>query len=97
MAFGVGWSPCIGPLLGSILVIAGSQETIRQGMILLGIYSAGLAIPFVIISIFINFVLTFIKKVPPAIKYVNIAAGVLLIVIGIILLSNRLNLIAGSI
>ena len=46
MAFGAGWTPCIGPLLGSILLIAGSQETVRQGIVLLGIYSAGLAIPF---------------------------------------------------
>ncbi|MDH3956991.1 MAG: cytochrome c biogenesis CcdA family protein, partial [Desulfobacteraceae bacterium] len=59
MAFGAGWSPCIGPLLGSILIIAGSQETVWQGVLLLGIYSAGLAIPFIIISIFINFLLVF--------------------------------------
>ncbi|MBU1162494.1 MAG: cytochrome c biogenesis protein CcdA, partial [Proteobacteria bacterium] len=57
MAFGAGWSPCIGPLLGSILIIAGSQETVWQGVILLGFYSAGLAMPFIIISIFINFLL----------------------------------------
>jgi len=97
MAFGAGWSPCIGPLLGSILVIAGSQKTIWHGVLLLGIYSAGLAIPFVVISIFINFVLRFIKSVSKALKYINIAAGVLLIAIGIILLTNRLHLIAGSI
>ncbi|MBW2574029.1 MAG: sulfite exporter TauE/SafE family protein, partial [Deltaproteobacteria bacterium] len=62
MAFGAGWSPCIGPLLGSIIIIAGSQETVWQGIILLAIYSAGLAIPFIIMSVFINFLLIFIKK-----------------------------------
>lgn len=90
MAFGAGWSPCIGPLLGSILIIAGSQETVWQGVILLGIYSAGLAIPFVIISIFINFILFFIKKASKVLKYVNVAAGVVLIVVGLILISNKL-------
>lgn len=90
MAFGAGWSPCIGPLLGSILIIAGSQETVWQGVILLGIYSAGLAIPFIIISIFINFLLIFIKKASKILKYVNMVAGVVLIVVGLILVSNKL-------
>ena len=97
MAFGAGWSPCIGPLLGSILVIAGGKETVREGMVLLGIYSAGLAVPFVIISVFINFVLVFIKKTTWTLKYLNWAAGVLLIVLGLILMTNQLNLIAVSI
>jgi len=95
MAFGAGWSPCIGPLLGSILIIAGSQETVWQGVILLGIYSAGLAIPFIIISIFINFLLTFIKKASKVLKYVNVMAGVVLIVVGLILVSNKLYVFSG--
>ena len=97
MAFGAGWSPCIGPLLGSILVIAGGRETVQEGMVLLGIYSAGLAVPFVIISVFINFLLVFIKKTNWMLKYLNWAAGILLIVLGIILMTNQLNLIAVSI
>jgi cytochrome c-type biogenesis protein len=95
MAFGAGWSPCIGPLLGSILIVAGSQETVWQGVILLGIYSAGLAIPFIIISIFINFLLTFIKKASKVLKYVNVMAGVVLIVVGLILVSNKLYIFSG--
>ena len=95
MAFGAGWSPCIGPLLGSILIIAGSQETVWQGVILLGIYSAGLAIPFIIISIFINFLLTFIQKASKVLKYVNVVAGVVLIVVGLILVSNKLYVFSG--
>jgi len=92
MAFGVGWSPCIGPLLGSILIIAGSQETVRQGILLLGIYSAGLALPFIAISLFINYLLKIIKKATRILKYVNTAAGVLLILVGLILLTNKLYL-----
>ena len=95
MAFGAGWSPCIGPLLGSILIIAGNQETVWQGVILLGIYSSGLAIPFIIISIFINFLLTFIKKASKVLKYVNVVAGVVLIVVGLILVSNKLYVFSG--
>jgi cytochrome c-type biogenesis protein len=92
MAFGAGWSPCIGPLLGSILIVAGSQETVSQGMVLLAIYSAGLAIPFIIISVFINFILVFMNRATRALKYVNAAAGVLLILVGLILVTNKLYL-----
>lgn len=90
MAFGAGWSPCIGPLLGSILIIAGSQETVRTGVLLLVVYSAGLAVPFILISIFINFLLVFIKKAIRIIRYVNAVAGVLLIIIGLLLLTDNL-------
>ena len=96
MAFGVGWSPCIGPLLGSILVIAGSQETVRQGILLLGLYSAGLALPFIIISVCIQSLLRFIKKATRVLKYVNASAGILLILMGLLLLTDRLYLLAVS-
>jgi cytochrome c-type biogenesis protein len=92
MAFGAGWSPCIGPLLGSILIVAGSQETVAQGMVLLGVYSAGLALPFVIISVFINFLLVFMKRASKVLKYVNVVAGILLILVGLVLVTNKLYL-----
>jgi cytochrome c-type biogenesis protein len=90
MAFGAGWSPCIGPLLGSILIFAGSRETVSEGVLLLGVYSAGLAIPFVVISFFVNYIITFIKKVSFVLKYVNAAAGILLIIVGILLIADRI-------
>ena len=86
MAFGAGWTPCIGPLLGSILAIAASKDSVGQGVLLLGTYSAGLAIPFLIISLFINYILVFIKKASKILKYINTAAGILLIGFGIFLL-----------
>ena len=95
MAFGAGWSPCIGPLLGSILIVASSQETVWHGTLLLGVYSAGLAIPFIIMSIFINFILVFIKKASRAIRYVNAVAGVLLIVMGLFLVTNKMYILTG--
>jgi cytochrome c-type biogenesis protein len=95
MAFGAGWSPCIGPLLGSILIIAGSQETVWQGIVLLAIYSAGLALPFIIISVFINLLLIVIKKASRVLQYVNAAAGILLIIVGLILVTNKLYVLIG--
>ena len=94
MAFGAGWSPCIGPLLGSILIVASNQETVANGIGLLAVYAAGLAIPFLVLSIFIDSLLSFIKKASWSIKYINVTAGVLLIVMGLLLVTNRLTLLS---
>jgi cytochrome c-type biogenesis protein len=93
MAFGAGWSPCIGPLLGSILIVAGNQETVADGIGLLSVYAAGLAIPFLLLSIFVNSLLTFIKKASWSIRYINITAGALLLVLGLLLVTDKLALI----
>jgi cytochrome c-type biogenesis protein len=90
MAFAAGWTPCIGPLLGSILIYAGSRETVYEGVFLLAVYSAGLALPFITISVFINYLVTFIKKASFAMKYINIAAGALLVVVGVLLVANKI-------
>jgi cytochrome c-type biogenesis protein len=88
MAFGAGWSPCVGPMLGSILVIASTQQSIWQGVSLLAIYSAGLAIPFVLLSLFINLMLEFFHRVKHIVGHVNRIAGILLLVAGIFLLTD---------
>lgn len=90
MAFAAGWSPCIGPLLGSILILAGSRDTVTEGMLLLAIYSAGLAIPFLLISVFIHLILKFVKKASRILKYVNLTAGMLLIIMGLVLIFDKL-------
>ena len=94
MAFGAGWSPCIGPILGSILIVAGSQDTIFQGVVLLALYSAGLAIPFIMISFFINRLLEIMKRATKVLMYVNKVSGVLLILMGILLLTDKFRLLA---
>ena len=94
MAFGAGWSPCIGPMLGSILVLAGNQETVTRGMGLLAVYSAGLALPFILISVFIHTMLGFLKKARQILPYVNKVAGVLLVIVGILLLTGTINTLA---
>ena len=88
MAFGAGWSPCIGPLLGSILILAGNQQTVWQGMLLLTVYSLGLALPFILISLFINSLLVILGRLRGVLKYVNRVAGLLMIVIGLMLVFN---------
>jgi cytochrome c-type biogenesis protein len=95
MAFAAGWSPCIGPLLGSVLIMAGSQETVGQGVILLSLYSLGLAIPFVLISIFINYIIVFIKRASKTLGYIRPIAGGLLIIMGLFLVTNKLYLLTG--
>ncbi len=95
MAFGAGWSPCVGPLLGSILILAGSQETVYKGMLLLAVYSAGLALPFILLSIFINFILIFIKKAVRVIRYFHLVTGILLIIMGFLLFFDKLFLLTG--
>jgi cytochrome c-type biogenesis protein len=94
MAFGAGWSPCIGPLLGSILILAGNQDTVVQGVWLLGLYSLGLALPFVALSIGTGYLLLFVRRATKALRYLNIAAGVLLIVTGLLLITDRFGLLA---
>ncbi|MCP3923566.1 MAG: cytochrome c biogenesis protein CcdA [Desulfobacterales bacterium] len=94
MAFAAGWTPCIGPVLGSITIMAMERQDIQHSILLLSLYSFGFAIPFLLISIFINFILVFIKKASRFIPYVNIASGLLLIAIGIMLILDRLSFIS---
>jgi len=93
MAFGAGWSPCIGPLLGSILIVASNQETVANGIGLLSIYALGLAIPFLLLSFFVNSLLTIVQKASWSVKYINMTAGVLLLILGLLLVTNRLSVI----
>ncbi len=93
MAFGAGWSPCIGPMLGSILILAGNQETIMQGVRLLGMYSIGMALPFVVLSIGITFLMRFVRRTTRAMRYLNVAAGVLLAATGLLLIFDQMQVL----
>lgn len=90
MAFGAGWTPCIGPILGSLLIMAQDKETVGQGVRLLCIYSAGLALPFMVLSVLINYLLAFTRKAVKVVRYANPVAGGLLIATGILLVTNKL-------
>jgi len=92
--FSAGWSPCVGPILGSILALALNNGSVSQGTILLTAYSAGLAIPFLVASAQIGLVTTVIKRYGKVMHYVEVGMGVLLIVVGALLLSGRFERIA---
>jgi len=94
VAFAFGWTPCIGPILAAILFVAGAQETVRQGVILLAVYSAGLAIPFIATSLAINHFFSAFAKIRRHYKAIEVASGALLIVIGVLIFSGRLTIIA---
>ena len=94
MAFAFGWTPCIGPILGSILTVAASQGTVGKGIILLAFYSAGLGIPFILTALLFNYLIGFFGFIKRHFRAVEIISGVLLMVIGILIFFNLLNIIA---
>ena len=94
MAFGAGWTPCIGPILGSLLVLAQDKETVGQGMRLLSIYSVGLALPFILLSAGINYLLVFTSKTKKVLRYANPVAGIILVLTGILLVTDKLRLLS---
>ena len=95
MAFGAGWTPCIGPILGAILTYGMTQDTMWAGVGLLSVYSLGLAIPFLLASLALDrFLLTF-QRFRRWIPVVERASGVLLIVLGILLLTGQFTVLAG--
>jgi cytochrome c-type biogenesis protein len=94
-AFAAGWTPCIGPILGSILMVASAKASTLYGVKLLSAYSAGLAVPFLLSSLAFNSFLSYSKKLLRYMKPIKIASGVLLIMFGIILLTDQLGTITG--
>jgi cytochrome c-type biogenesis protein len=90
-AFAAGWTPCIGPILGTILVYASAQGSAFYGVKLLSMYSLGLAIPFLFASLAFNSFLSYSKKIRQHMRAIMIASGALLILFGILLLTNRLT------
>ena len=90
-AFAFGWSPCVGPILGGILTIAGSRETIGQGIGLLAVYSAGLAVPFLLAGYSIGFFFRAFQRVKHHFRTLELASGSLLVGVGFLVLTDRLT------
>jgi len=93
MAFGFGWTPCIGPILGSILALASTEETILKAIILLAFYSLGLAIPFILSGYLMQKFLMFSKNFKKNINLVSKIGGVTLFITGILILTNQLQIL----
>ena len=93
LAFGFGWTPCIGPILGSILALASIEETLSKAIILLTFYSVGLAIPFVLSGYLIQRFLVFSKNFKKNINLISKIGGTILLITGILILTNQLQTI----
>ena len=93
MAFGFGWTPCIGPILGSILALASTEETIFKAIILLSFYSLGLAIPFILSGHLMQRFLMFSKNFKKNINLVSKIGGVILLITGVLILTNQLQIL----
>ena len=91
MAFAFGWTPCIGPILGSILVLASTEESLFQGILLLSFYSIGLAVPFILSGYLIQKFLLFSKNFKKNINKVSKIGGAILLITGILIITNQLQ------
>lgn len=94
-AFAFGWTPCIGPILATILTFAAAEETVGKGMGLLAIYSLGLAVPFLLTSLGVDRFLKFYGRFRRHLHAVEVASGVLLIVIGALVLTRHFTVLSG--
>jgi len=88
ITFAIGWTPCVGPILGAILSLAGTAETVQRGIGLLVAYSAGLGLPFLVSAAALGPFLGFFKRYRPFIPVVERAAGVILVVVGVLVFTN---------
>ena len=91
MAFGFGWTPCIGPILGSILALAAMEESINKGILLLLFYSLGLAIPFILSGYLIQRFMIFSKNLKNKMNLISKIGGGLLLITGILMITNQLQ------
>jgi cytochrome c-type biogenesis protein len=93
LAFAFGWTPCIGPILAAILAIAGTQDTVGQGVLLLAVYSLGLGIPFLLTSLAVNRFFSAFAKIRRHYKAIELTAGALMVVVGVLIFTDQLTLI----
>ena len=94
ISFAFGWTPCIGPILSAILLVAAQQDSVGQGILLLSVYSLGLAIPFLLTALAINQFFVAFKKIRRYYHAIEIVSGLLMIVIGVLIFTNRFTIIA---
>ena len=95
-AFAFGWTPCIGPILAGVLAMAATSETVSRGVFMLAVYSAGLAIPFLLTALGINQFLGFYQRFRRYLHAVEVGSGVLLLAVGCLIFVDRLTLLSGK-
>jgi cytochrome c-type biogenesis protein len=94
VAFAFGWTPCIGPILAGILAVAAAQDTVSDGVRLLSAYSLGLGVPFLATAMAIDRFFAVFAKIRRHYHKIELASGALLIVIGVLIFTNRFTIIA---
>ena len=94
-AFAFGWTPCIGPILAGILALAASSSTVMKGILLLAVYSLGLAVPFLLTSLGIDRFLSFYGRFRRYLHAVEVVSGILLIVIGVLIFTRHFTVLSG--
>lgn len=94
VAFAAGWTPCIGPTLAPILVLAGTNDSVGKGVFLLSVYSLGLAIPFFLTAIFMDKLFVQFRKIQKHMQKITIGSGAFLVVVGILIITNLFQVIA---
>lgn len=95
MAFAAGWTPCIGPVLGGILGLAATSTDVTRGMLLLAVYSAGLALPFLLAALALDSFLGWFQRFRPLLPWVMRISGVLLVLMGVLLVTGEFTRLAG--
>jgi cytochrome c-type biogenesis protein len=95
IAFGAGWTPCIGPILGSILTYAATQQDVSRGVALLGAYSLGLAVPFVLAAVAVEWFLTAFQTIRRHMVWVTRTAGAVLVVVAVLMITDYLTVLTG--
>ena len=93
LAFAFGWTPCIGPILGTILALAADEGTLQRGIILLAVYSLGLGVPFLLTSLMVNQFFRAFAKIRRHYRLIEVTAGVLMVTVGILIFTNRFTII----
>lgn len=96
LAFAFAWTPCVGPILGAILTFSATQETVGRGMTLLSVYSLGLGVPFLLSALATHSFLTLFRQIRGYLRTVEVGAGVLVVVMGLLMLTNNLTWIASQ-
>ncbi|MBX7120161.1 MAG: cytochrome c biogenesis protein CcdA [Gemmatimonadaceae bacterium] len=94
IAFGAGWSPCIGPILGAIITMAANESDLGRGLVLLAAYSAGLAVPFLLAALMVDRFLKMFARVRHQMVWVNRIAGVMLVGVGLLMVSGRFTMLS---
>jgi cytochrome c-type biogenesis protein len=90
-AFAFGWTPCVGPILGGILTLAGARETVAQGMLMLSVYSAGLAVPFLLTAWSVERFLGALRRLRGHFRAIELASGALLVLVGVLVVTDQLS------